>query len=304
MRKCFLFSIFLFILSCSTVEDPVEISQNNQIVGYKNMVESHSINLSNPINCKTETIGVVQGGKLHQVYEDFYLNNMLQSHKVLSNYVYESGNLISTELINPDNLESDVRNFNYDNQNRIISGERINSNSIIYYRFVYPNANTVYSERLTLPYDNPDAAIVKRVIGVFNGNKLVNAGFDSNLDGVIENQISYSYNGEDISSVSVNSQTIMLEYSNIKNTMNILYDDTFGYKNRRIICLETFCGSQISDFFIENLYKYTKHLSLNEINGFTYETLPNNLYNKKSKSENVYTPYEALLNNVFEFYFE
>lgn len=279
--KYILSIVVLFFVSCSTESNVENTNQNPeaQITGFKNKRIFQSTDPSFQSFGYTTGYGVVQNGKLIEINQEFFDNNGSgQGVELLQSYVYQNNLLTSHVIHDQSGMPRDL-NFFYDSNSKLIGSTMIINNGESYYRFVYVTNDEIYLERITLPYNDVNTQVISRCIAIFDGDDIVQAGKDSNLDGTMDNANYFQYNNGNLVSANYSSESHVLNYSNGINNMNVLLDNSYGKKNRRIVGIECFSFAGF-----QSVLDYSKNLSTDEISGATYEILPSNYYHLKTKS--------------------
>lgn len=192
--------------------------------------------------------------------------------------------------------------FFYDNSGNVIAAQKLiteseGGNAMIYYRFIHPLPNVVYSERLSAPYDSASPELIWRNILEFDSNEnVVKAGNDQNRDGIMDAINTFSYTNENLVSMhKVDGTTQTFSYATIIDNFSVLEDNSYGKKLRRIICAEHYA---LGDF--ANGFSQSRNLLSATAAQDNYEVLDNNFYKKKTVSTNV----EAVHNEIVtEFFF-
>lgn len=281
MKKLMLLSsMLLFMTSCSD-DDNIDTQNTAAISGYKITTIS---NYDDPAynDYKRIITGNLSNGKLFSITTEFFTNNALISSETVQRYFY-TNNLL-THIVLGGNYGDD---YFYDSQNRFVGATRLYDDaSTMYYRFVHQNATTVYCERTNLPYNDPTAVASSRMILNFDQeDNVTSAGFDNNFDGTPDNLYTYTYlNGNLTSMQKPDGTVINYNYENVIDSYYVLAENSYGKKVLRIICSESYCGGSI-DYLDNNLNETPQ-----DVSEFTYQTLPNNFYNKKTKIETLTSP--------------
>lgn len=299
----YVFSIVvLFLFSCSTDSETESINTDTQIIGYKITTNSQSTDVDFPYVGQTITNGIVQNGKILEINEEFFNNGVSQGVNVNSSYTYENDLLVSyMDHVSTDGTPR-VLNYYYDSNSKLIGATRVVNGAESYYRFNHVSDNLVYFEKITLPYNDVDTQIQRRYIAVFEGDDIVQAGLDSNLDGVIENVNHFQYSNGNLISANNSSQSITIDYSNVINNINVLHDNSYGKKNRRITCIQGFGLPGFNSVVLG----YSKNLTNDELLESDYEIHPSNYYHLKSNSYVVGPPaisFNATMSRTTEFFF-
>lgn len=299
----YVFSIVvLFFFSCSTDSETENINTETQISSYKITINSQSTDADFPYNGQTIYNGIVQNGKITEVNNEFFLNGIGQGVNVNVSLSYLDDLLISHMDHNSVDGSPKVRNFYYDSNSKLICSTMIINGEELYYRFNHVSDNLVYFEKITLPYNDVDAQIQRRYIAVFEGDDIVQAGLDYNLDGVMDNVNHFQYSNGNLVLATNSTQSIATDYSNVINNINVLYDNSYGKKNKRITCIEAFSFSDVSSVPAS----FSKNLTNDELLGATYEIHPSNYYHTKSNSSVVGPPansFNATITQTTEFFF-
>jgi len=192
--------------------------------------------------------------------------------------------------------------FFYDSSGNVIGAQKLiaesgGSNAMVYYRFIHPSANVVYSERLSAPYNSASTELVSRNILEFDNNdNVIRAGRDQNLDGIIDAVNTFGYANENLVSMQKPDGTTQpFSYATIIDNFSVLEDNSYGKKLRRIICAERYAWGDFANGFSQS-----RNLLSTAAVQDDYEVLDNNFYKKKTVSTNV----EAVHNEIVtEFFF-
>ncbi|CAM4409728.1 hypothetical protein [Flavobacterium terrigena] len=298
----YVFSIVvLFLFSCSSDNETENTNAEIQISGYKVTINSQSTDSSFPYVGQTIINGVVQNGKLMEVNEEFLLNGVSQGVSVNSSLTYQGSLLVSHMDHNSVDGSPRVRNYYYDSNSKLIGATRIVSAEELYYRFVYVSNDLIYFEKISLPYNDPNTQILRRYIAVFEGDDIVQAGRDYDLDGIMDNVNHFQYNNGNLVAVNNATQSLSFNHSDVINNMNVLNDNSYGKKNRRIVGIEAF---PFDDF--QGVLEYSKNLTNDELLEATYEVYPSNYYHLKSNSYVNGPPalnFNATITRTTEFFF-
>jgi hypothetical protein len=109
---------------------------------------------------------------------------------------------------------------------------------------------------------------------------VISAGFDNDLDGVISNLYTYTYSNGNMTAVHKPDGTVInYNYTNVVDSYGVLLETSYGRKVLRLICSESYCGGTGYDL------RHSINITPQDALEFTYQTLPNNFYNKKTKTE-------------------
>lgn len=299
----YVFSIVvLFLFSCSTDSEIENVNTGTQISGYKVIINSQSTDINFPYQGQTIYNGIVQNGKILEINEEYFNNGVSQGVNVNASFTYQGNLLVShMDQVAP-NGGARIRNFYYDSNSKLVGSTRIINGEESYYRFNHVTNDLIYYEFISLPYNDPNAQILSRYIAVFEGDDIVQAGRDSNLDGVMENVNHFQYSNGNLISANNSTESITIAYSNVINNMNVLYDNSFGKKNNRITCMPNFSLSGFQSVALG----YSKNLTNDELLEATYEVHPSNYYHLKSNSYTNGPPainFNAAITYTTEFFF-
>ncbi|HLP64511.1 hypothetical protein [Flavobacterium sp.] len=285
--------LILFLVSCSNDDNELQVS--DVITGYK-ITSTTDYDDSSLPDYKMITTGILVDGKLHSESVEAFVNNVSTGPAITQQkYFYTSGLLSQVSLGG-----NFIDYFYYDNQNQLIGINRnYSGGQTLNYRFIHQSNNTVYCERLNLPYNDPNAEVSQRMILNFDQNdNVISAGYDNDLDGVITNLYNYSYTDNNLTSVQKPDGTIInYDYSGVIDTRNKLRELSYGKRVLRMICSENYCSG--NSFSLD----YSKNINSNAIISEDYEVLPNNYYNKKTRVESLYDPNAQNIEET-EFFFE
>lgn len=154
----------------------------------------------------------------------------------------------------------------------------------IYYRFVNPSADVVYSEKLTLAYDNPATQIVYRNILVFDADdNVVKAGKDENLDGTIDagRENNFVHQQGDLTGAQFyNGTSRTFDYSAIVDNMGVLDDNSYGKRVRRAVCAENYA------WLWQDGFSQSRHLPAEAALQHSY-VVPDNGFYKKNRQHRI-----------------
>lgn len=299
----YVFSIIvLFLYSCSTDNEAENVSAETQITGYKITINSQSTDVNFPYVGQTIVNGIVQNEKLIEINQEFFLNGVGQGSNVNASFTYQNNLLVSHMDHLGSNGETRTRNFYYDSNSRLVGSTMIIGGEELYYRFNHITNDVIYYEHISLPYNDSSAQILSRYIAVFEGDDIIQAGSDYNLDGVMENENHFQYSNGDLVAANNSAQSIAIGYSNVINNTNVLYDNSFGKKNRRITCIQGF--SLLG--FDSVVLGYSKNLTNEEMLQSTYEIHPSNYYHLKTNSQTFGPPavsFNGTSTQTTEFFF-
>lgn len=282
MKKIHLLGIVLLIMTSCSEESTPSTEDTNQISGYK-ITDYQNYDDPTLDDYKRIITGTLVNGKMHTLSTESFLNNISQGN-LTTQQVYFYTNDLLTEINRSSGL---IDNYFYDSLDRFVGATRVfPSGSVLHYRFVYPNESTVYCERLNLPYSDPAANIIRRMILIFDGDdNVISAGYDNDLDGLINSQFNYNYENGNLTSVTKPDGTIEnYNYSSIIDTRYKLDELSYGKKVLRLICSETYC------YGIAHSLRYNKNLTSQMASEALFEVLPNNFYNKKSIFQDLSNP--------------
>lgn len=266
MKKLLVLFVCCLVVSCS--EDSQTTSQAVIMTGYK-------IDVSTSVGYHIMTTGNLINNKLHSETYETITNGISQGATTTQNYFYSNNRL--------EHYANATRTiyFYYDAIGNLIGGTAIYPNGDeIYYRFVHQSNNTVFCERLNLPYNDVNAMISYRTILEFDANDdVISAGVDYNLDNVMDTTNTFSYANDNLVSISYYSGNVVaFNYSTIINSYSILHDNSFGKKTSRLICSENFSG-------LNYQLKYSKNILIPDLLLATYQVMTNNYYEIKTETD-------------------
>jgi len=191
--------------------------------------------------------------------------------------------------------------FFYDNSGNVIGAQKLiteseGGNAMVYYRFIHPSANVVYSERLSAPYDSASPELIWRNILEFDNNQeVVKAGRDQNLDGIIDAINTFSYSNENLVSMQKPDGIAQaFSYAAIIDNFSVLEDHSYGKKLRRIICAEHYAWGDFANGFSQSRNLLSTAAAQDE-----YEVLDNNFYKKKTVSASVEAVHSEIVTEFF-----
>lgn len=302
MKKVFLGLVAFLVFSCNN-DSQEEISNNDSnvvITGYKIDSRSSYSDVNGNNSHRRIIVGNLVGNKLYSHTAETIHNGVSQGIHTEQNYFY-TNNLLSTREVS-----GDKKDFFYDSSQNLIgiNWAKLDMNSGDYvsmgnYRFSYHPANIVFAEKMTLPYDDPATQIISRSIVQFDvNNNIIKAGFDSNLDGVMDAVNNFTYVNDNLVSVQkADGSVISFDYSNVINNFMILNYNSYGKKVFRLLNYESYSFVFTGDF------KDSKSLSSQEFGDATYEVLGNGYYKKKITNQN-FPENNAQNTTTTEFFFQ
>ncbi|MFT3793860.1 hypothetical protein [Flavobacterium sp.] len=165
------------------------------------------------------------------------------------------------------------------------------------YRFVHASYKVTYAERLDGFYTDPEAQIVYRNILEFEGDNVVKAGPDSNLDGMMDHVNRFTYSDGDLVKIQLwDGSEQNFSYSTLYDNFNKLDNKTYGIETRRVLCAEQYVGTDWPD----NL-GHSMHVLANDPDS-DYVVSPTSIYYQKKTT---LTPLADGVENetVIEFFF-
>lgn len=284
--------LVLFMASCS--ESNEETPNSDVITGYK-ITATSDYDDSGISDYKRIVTGVLVNGKLHTETSEAFINN-ISTGAPITNQKYFYTNDLLTQVNLGGNF---VDYFYYNTQNQLIGVSRIyTGGQTLNYRFIHQTTSTVYCERINLPYNDPSATASSRMILNFDAdNNVISAGYDNDFDGAITNLFTFTYVNDNLTSIlKPDGSTETYNFSNVIDSMNRLREASYGKKVMRMICSENYCGGNVNDL------DYSKNINSLDVISETYETLPNNYYNKRTKIIELFNPDGEFIEET-EFFF-
>lgn len=227
---------------------------------------------------KQFTTANLQNQKFFSETSEALLNGQSQGQSTAQHYFYENGLL--AKRIYPE----DVRDFFYDSQGRLIAlNWRHDTNLSIqqFYRFVYASENVVYFEWLTLPYSDPGTAINRRIIIVLDSNSnITEAGYDAQLDGVMDAPLRFGYDNRDnLSSITnPDGEQVAISYAELKDNFAKLTMNTYGKRNFVIYQAECYVARSL------DLLRHSPNLRTTDIQESVIEAGPEQYYSRKTRN--------------------
>lgn len=167
---------------------------------------------------------------------------------------------------------------------------------------MHTSTNSCFVEDVSLPYDDPNTEILQRKILVFDDNEnVLRAGWDSNLDGVMDGENNFQYDEiNNLISGQINDEdSFSISYSSFIDTSKYLGEKTFGKKMLRILWAQLLIGNSAAIF--KNL-ALSYHLSVEEAQKHSFETLENGFYFKKTTDSVEQQDFERM--STIEYTFE
>lgn len=291
MKKFGLIGIILLILTSCTADTQEKNVENPPVSFAYYTITSTSTNSTYPIY-QDVIRGNLQNNKLFSTTGESFYIGISQGPAITTQQYFYTGNLL-TKIELSDN---DVKNLFYDNTNNLIGITWNKNGNYLYYKAVHISNTVVYLEKITLPYNNLSTQIIKRSIEEFDANNnVIKAGFDYNLDGIMDATNQYTYTNNNITSVLTANGTLQTYiYSTTVNNFSVLQENSYGKKVRGIFNSECFASP------ISNFKGLSTNLETQDLSDATYVTLPNNYF----KTRTVITNTEPWQNtNIIEFFF-
>lgn len=301
-RNVFLGLLAFLLFSCNSDSQEEILNDNSNVVmtGYKITSQSSYSDVNGNNSHQRIVFGNLVDNKLYSQTAETIHNGISQGIHTEQNYFY-TDNLLSTREIS-----GDKKDFFYDSSRNLIgiNWTKLDVNSGDYvlmgnYRFSYHPANIVFAEKVTLPYNDSAAQIISRSIVQFDiNNNIIKAGFDSNLDGVMDAINNFTYVNDNLVSVQkADGNIISFDYSNVINNFMILNYNSYGKKVFRLLNYELY------SFVFADDFKDSKSLSSQEFGDATYEVLSNGYYKKKITNQN-FPENNAQNTTTTEFFFQ
>jgi|SRR6218665_1132571 len=291
-KHLFLAGFAMLFFSCSDDDNNVATAADQAVFDYFTTDISQ---VSDGRTQRTYSKTTLQDQKLFAVTEERFINGQSQGEFSEQRYFYENGLLVKKVISN------DVMDFFYDTQGRMIA---INwtygqSPSVTrYYRFTHLPQQKVYFEYLTLPYDDPETAVSKRIVIAFDSNdNIVKAGVENLNSGVIMDQYLFAYDadGNLIKTTSSTGGEAVISYAPIKDNMAKILINTFGKRNFMVYQAECYIGSPL----IESL-RHSPNLRTTDLQESVFESGPSSYYFRKTQEVTTDRPYSK----VTTFYFK
>lgn len=266
---------FAFLFNSCSKEDPQDNTPEEQtelkLSSYKYTYDRQSPD--GGTYQRIRTVNLIDE-KFTDFTEERYLNGELVYTESLSQFIYE--NNFPKKVLNGTQIDDPEApaylNFFYNDVQQLIGFHWESNNR--YYRISYPQENIVFFDALDGTLDDPDAQIIRRSISEFDQHdNIIRAGRDNDLDGVIdanrENHFTYDQNHNLTSIVLYNGETHNATYSDKKNTYNVILDNSYSKKIRRIVMSEAF--SFMSSIESSIFERYSHYLSNQQLSENTYE---------------------------------
>ena len=295
MKKLsFFFLLALVFTSCTENSDELAPQNTTSISGYKITSTRNFTDPSLP-EFKNINTGTLVNGKLHSEMIETYTNNVLTNTPVSAQkYFYTNDVLTKVEF------STIIDEYFYDAQNRLIGAKR---NHLLYgvalnYRFIHQNNTTVICESIDLPYDNPAAVAIQRMILNFDANdNVISAGYDNDFDGTISNLYAYNYIADNLVSMQRPNGTIEnYSYATIIDSYQQLRELSYGKKVLRLICSESYCGGNVTSL------DYSKNITTDDSVNEVFNVLPSNNYSKRTKITSVFSSSGTIVDEIEVFF--
>ena len=295
MKKIFLSLLAVLLLSCSS-DDVLNENQNSNVIfsGYKITSLSVYDDGITPDNMSI-LVGNIVNNKFISETIEYYTDNISQGNPEIRKEYFYSNNLLTKIVFN-----NDIKELYYDTEQKLVGLTwNISGSSYNYYRFVHVSQSLVYFERVSLPYNDSNTQVISRKIIEFNdSNDVTKAGFDNNLDMVLDSYFEYTYsNGNIIQSKDQNGVIKDYNYSNVVNNNYILEINSFGKKTLNIFNSEAYA------YNLPTINKLSRFLNTETHALSSYEILSNNYFTKEIKIEHL-PSYNLLNTKTTEFFFE
>lgn len=298
--------LLLVITSCS----PDDSSENsrNPVSFSKYVVNSTTTSTNGGSTFQNITTGNLLDNKRFSETIETFIGGVSQgTATTVQHYFYNNdGTLKSIVFFDLYSNTDNRKDLFYDAQQNLIGVNWKYLNEDQYYRFIHTTSNIVYFEKITLPYNDPNAEILYRIIVEFDQNdNIIKAGSDSNLDGVTENANQFFYTNNNLTSIQKSDGTIVsYNYSNVINNFNVIDNNTYGKKTLNLIGSEHYriiMPYAYDAVLNENQYNSNNLLSHDLLDG-TFDVLPNNYYKKKTITQNYPSSAESITGTI-EFFF-
>ncbi|GAA4766324.1 MULTISPECIES: hypothetical protein [Flavobacterium] len=293
---------FVFMLQSCNNDSDVDENQNEvtpSFSSYKTISSSNYTDSNSSLHNTYESVMTtnIVNNKLSSSMNEVFVNGISQGITTFDYFTYNNGLVISDS----DGVNS--KDFFYNATNDLIglNWNRVGNGSVdvMHYRYVYVSTSIVYLERIDLPYDNPQAVILKRSILKFDENdNVVEAGVDFDLNGQMDSVNQFTYlNGNMVAIHKGNGQVLNFQFSNVIDNLLFLKDNSYGKKMHRLINAECFSVVANDSYFSKNLLQQN-------VNEEVYEVLSNGFYKKKTKTITFSDPvYTANNTTTTEFFF-
>lgn len=206
-------------------------------------------------------------------------------------YHYEGSRLVSV------NTGFTFEEFLYDASGQVVArnyyDDTMNNN---FQKYTFQPGNMVYVEGLSAAYGNPDSEVISRTIVQFDAeDNLIAAGFDDNMDGVMDATKTYTYENGNLVTADIGSEVRHFTFSDIRNNFSYLYDNTFGKKLYRLRS-----ANQYALGAVYNADMHSRNLTTEALDWSEYERADGGFY---SKSIHAYTFGGGYSTTTTEFHF-
>lgn len=279
MYLCLLGLAFVF-QSCES--DSSEGSNHQTVItGYTVTRDSQFTNVSGGLSTsKSITTFLMNNNRLLSGSMEVFIDGVSTGVSTIIDYTYQDSLLTSVD--EPQN--GGRREFYYDANSKLIGVKMTFYQQDRFYRLVYLTNNVVYLERISAPYNDMAAQILRRNIVVFdNDDNIVQAGVDMDLDGVVENVNTYTYSDNNLVNANLNGNLHTFQYSTMINNKGYIKDATFGKRNLRLINAELYSYGIIQSPEFD--YLNSQNLLSSEINNGTDEVRSDNFVKKHISTE-------------------
>lgn len=268
--------IFFIILSCSSDdkitnegENPENPIENVNITSYKNIYLSEYTNST--LNSYEQIINEeLINNKFLSFTKETFLDGEIQSSIGGQNYFYENELLIKRILY--DN-ENDVMHFTHSSDGNTIGifWEMNNRN----YRLIFISEHLGHFEKL---YENE---VQQRIIVAFDDNYNVIETRSENVQtGELGEPNLFTYTNDNLTGIQLrNGTNITISYTDIKNTLSFVNDNSFSKKLRRLMCAEAYNLNNAQNIMSLN---HSKNISIDEANESQFIVSDNGFYAKKT----------------------
>jgi len=245
-KHLFLAGFAMLFFSCSDDDTSVTppIGNNADAVFDHYTVESTTTQNESGVTSGTFVTANLQEEKFFSETFEAFVDGVGQGATTTQHYFYENGLLVKRVYTD------DIRNFFYDAESRLAGITWQYHDTDNYYRFVYVTDNQVFFERLFLPFNDPAATIMSRIVLDLDENdNVTKAGKDADLDGVADWYHTFDYNAAgNLTAVhNANGNTINIEYASIKDNFAKLAINTYGKRNLMVYQAECYANLLIDE---------------------------------------------------------
>lgn len=274
-------SLLLFMVSCES--DSIE-NTNAVITGYKYTSTTDYPDPALPDYSRI-VIGNLSNGKLFSETTEEFVNGVSQGTPTTEQHFFYSNNRLDQRVFTDDLTVY----YYYDTNNNLVGATGLFfGGAYVYERYVHQSNNTIYCERIDVPYNDPAAIVSMRFILQLNSDgNIIAASTDTGLNGVGQNIHTYTYSSGNLTSMQKPDGTVVnLSYSAVIDTYSYLQELSCGKQVLLFTSAADFAGGYIQT--ISEL-RYSKNVNSQDFSTGTYLLMPDGFYNKKTTFDGSHT---------------